>query len=385
LKIREDRVSIQFKVMSTDSRARAGLLTLRGNRQVETPVFMPVGTQAVVKTLDSTDLEALKVPLMLANAYHLHLRPGAEVIASAGGLHRFMGWSGGIITDSGGYQVFSLADMRTVGEDGVSFISHRDGSRHFFTPETNLELQHRLGADILMAFDVCVAYPAQAAEVQRAVELTTAWAGRCLRRHEALGGDQALFGIVQGGVLPEAREASVRALTAMDFPGFGIGGLSVGEGPALMNAMLDHLHPLLPEGKPRYLMGVGTPQDLWEAVSRGVDMMDCALPTRIARNGTLFTAQGRLVVKNAAFARDERPPDPDCPCPLCQRYSRAYLRHLFNTQELTALRLSTLHNLTFMLNLSRFIRRNILSGTFEAARQDFLSQYGQLSIPAGAA
>lgn len=378
-------MSMQFKIVGSEGRARAGLATLRGGRLVETPVFMPVGTQAVVKTLDSRDLESLGVSLLLANAYHLHLRPGAEVIAAAGGVHRFMGWPGGIITDSGGYQVFSLADLRTVGEEGVSFISHRDGSRHFFTPETNLELQHRLGADIVMAFDVCVAYPAQPAEVRRAVELTTAWAARCLKRHEELGGDQVLFGIVQGGVIPEAREVSARALTAMEFPGFGIGGLSVGEGAPLMNATLDQLHPLLPEGKPRYLMGVGTPQDLWEAVARGVDMMDCAMPTRIARNGTLFTSQGRLVVKNAAYARDERPPDPACACPLCRRHSRAYLRHLFNTQELTALRLSTLHNLTFMLNLSRFIRQNILSGTFEAARQDFLSQYGQLSIPAGAA
>lgn len=377
-------MGIQFEVKATDSLARAGLITLRGGRLVETPVFMPVGTQAVVKTLESRDLEELQVQMILANAYHLHLRPGAEVIAAAGGLHRFMGWQGGIITDSGGFQVFSLADMRTVDQEGVAFISHRDGSRHFFTPETNLELQHRLGADILMAFDVCVAYPAQAAEIKRAVDLTSAWAARCLRRHEELGGDQVLFGIVQGGTIPEAREASARTLTAMDFPGFGIGGLSVGEGPALMNRILDLLHPLLPEGKPRYLMGVGTPLDLWEAVARGVDMMDCAMPTRIARNGTLFTSQGRLVVKNAAFARDERPPDPACSCPLCRRHSRAYLRHLFNTQEITALRLSTLHNLTFMLNLTRFIRQNILSGTFESARQDFLSQYGQLSIPAGA-
>lgn len=377
-------MGIQFEVKATDSLARAGLITLRGGRLVETPVFMPVGTQAVVKTLESRDLEELQVQMILANAYHLHLRPGAEVIAAAGGLHRFMGWQGGIITDSGGFQVFSLADMRTIDQEGVAFISHRDGSRHFFTPETNLELQHRLGADILMAFDVCVAYPAQAAEIKRAVDLTSAWAARCLRRHEELGGDQVLFGIVQGGTIPEAREASARTLTAMDFPGFGIGGLSVGEGPALMNRILDLLHPLLPEGKPRYLMGVGTPLDLWEAVARGVDMMDCAMPTRIARNGTLFTSQGRLVVKNAAFARDERPPDPACSCPLCRRHSRAYLRHLFNTQEITALRLSTLHNLTFMLNLTRFIRQNILSGTFESARQDFLSQYGQLSIPAGA-
>ncbi|MEW6515820.1 MAG: tRNA guanosine(34) transglycosylase Tgt [candidate division FCPU426 bacterium] len=377
-------MGIHFRIDGVDGKARAGVLTLPGNRNVETPVFMPVGTQAVVKSLDSHDLEALQVQLLLANAYHLHLRPGAETIAAAGGLHRFMGWPGGIITDSGGYQVFSLADFRTVGQEGVSFVSHLDGSKHFFTPETNMELQHQLGADIIMAFDVCVAYPAGGDEVRRAVELTTDWAGRCLDRHAQLGGEQALFGIVQGGVLKEARTVSAQALVAMDFPGYAIGGLSVGEGPELMNEILDHLHPLLPEGKPRYLMGVGTPLDLWEAAARGVDMLDCAMPTRIARNGTLFTSRGRLVIKNAAYARDERPPDPDCACPLCRRHSRAYLRHLFNTQELTALRLSTLHNLTFMLNLSRFIRKNILSGTFESARQDFLSQYGQLSTPAGA-
>jgi queuine tRNA-ribosyltransferase len=340
---------------------------------VETPVFMPVGTQATIKTLDVLDMEALGVEMMLCNAYHLYLRPGEALVRAAGGLHCFMNWDrGGIITDSGGYQVFSLSDLRKIKPEGVEFTSHLDGSRHMFTPESNMKLQHGLGADILMALDVCVALPAPDEEILRSVELTTAWAKRCLIEHEKLGGNQALFGIVQGGVNHAARAQSARELMDLDFPGYGIGGLSVGEGPILMNEILEVLDPLLPECKPRYLMGVGTPQDLWDGIARGVDMFDCAMPTRIARNGTLYTSQGRLVIRNARYADDFRPPDPNCPCPLCQRHSRAYLRHLFKTHELTALRLSTLHNLTFMLNLTRFIRESIRTNTFEAARKDFL-------------
>jgi queuine tRNA-ribosyltransferase len=317
---------------------------------------------------------------ILCNAYHLYLRPGAETVAGAGGLHQFMGgWKGGIITDSGGYQVFSLSDLRKLRPDGVEFASHLDGSRHLFTPASNMELQHALGADICMALDVCAPYPAGAEEVQEAVDLTSTWARQCLARHEELGGEQALFGIVQGGVIPAARERSAKDLVAMGFPGYGIGGLSVGEGPLLMNEVLTLLDPLLPQDKPRYLMGVGTPQDLWEGVARGVDCFDCAMPTRIARNGTLYTSRGRLPVKNAAYARDYSAPDPDCRCPLCAHYTRAYLRHLFNTQEITALRLSTLHNLTFMLNLTDLIRKSVLAGCFEAAHKDFLAKYQESS------
>lgn len=369
-------MSIHFRPTHHDGRARAGELTLPGGRQVLTPVFMPVATQATVKTLTVQDLEALGVRQILCNVYHLYLRPGADVVAGAGGLHRFMGgWGGGIITDSGGYQVFSLASLRKLRPEGVEFASHLDGSRHLFTPASNMDLQHALGADICMALDVCAPYPAGAEEVAEAVELTSSWARKCLERHEALGGEQALFGIIQGGVIPAARERSVKDLVALDLPGYGIGGLSVGEGPVLMNEVLTLLDPLLPEDKPRYLMGVGTPEDLWDAVGRGVDLFDCAMPTRIARNGTLYTSRGRLVIKNAAYSRDLNAPDPECGCPLCAHYSRAYLRHLFNTQELTALRLSTLHNLTFMLKLAESIRNSILSGRFEAARMDFLAKY----------
>lgn len=366
---------MQFKLTHQAGRARAGQLTLRHGRIAATPLFMPVGTQAAVKTLDSRDLEELGVEAILSNAYHLYLRPGEDLVAAAGGLHGFMRWPGVIITDSGGYQVFSLSDFRTLKPDRVEFVSHLDGSRHVFTPEANMVLQHRLGADIIMALDVCVAYPAPVEEVRQSVELTTQWARLCRETHERLGGEQALFGIVQGGVIPEARQRSAREITDLDFPGYGIGGLSVGEGPELMNAMLDILDPLLPPERPRYLMGVGTPENLWDAVSRGIDMFDCAMPTRLARNGTLFTSQGRLVVKNAAYARDESPPDPDCACPLCRQYSRAYLRHLFNTREISALRLSTLHNLSFMLNLTRFIRESIQGGEFQRAREAFLSKY----------
>jgi queuine tRNA-ribosyltransferase len=372
---------MKFEIEKTDGRARVGKITFSDGRSVGTPLFMPVGTQATIKTLDASDAEALGVEMMLCNAYHLYLRPGAGIIAQAGGLHGFMNWQGGLITDSGGYQVFSLSDLRRLRPEGVEFVSHLDGSRHLFTPESNMELQHALGADIIMALDVCAPYPAQAEEINQAVDLTSAWARRCLAKHQELGGQQALFGIIQGGVIRTARERSAKELIACDFPGYAIGGLSVGEGTLLMNEMLDVLDPILPEHKPRYLMGVGTPVDLWEAVARGVDLMDCAMPTRIARNGTLYTSRGRLVVKNAAYARDWTPPDPECSCPLCSRYTRGYLRHLFNTQEITALRLSTLHNLTFMLKLSNSIKKAVNSGHFEQARADFLAQYQSGDIP----
>jgi queuine tRNA-ribosyltransferase len=368
-----------FELVAADRKARAGILRLPSGFELETPVFMPVGTRATVKTLDSQDLQSLGVKMLLANAYHLYLRPGAEVVRSLGGLHGFMHWPGGIITDSGGFQVFSLSQLRKIKPDGVEFTSHLDGSRHLFTPESNMELQHALGADIAMALDVCAPYPSTPGEIQSSLELTTAWARRCREKHLSLGSRQLLFGIIQGGVIPEARAQSARELLELDFPGYAIGGLSVGEGPLLMNEVLDYLAPQLPENKPRYLMGVGTPQDIWDAVARGVDMFDCAMPTRIARNGTLYTSRGRLVIRNAKYSRDEASPDPECSCLLCANYSRAYLRHLFNTEELTGLRLSTLHNLTFMLKLTGLIRKAIISKDFEAAREDFFSRY-QLDI-----
>ncbi len=374
-------MSINFKIIRTWGHARAGQLSLPDKRIIDTPVFMPVGTQATVKTLEIRDLNALGVKILLNNAYHLYLRPGMKIVDEAGGLPNFMNWKGGLITDSGGYQVFSLYGLRKLKPEGIHFTSHLDGSSHLFTPESNMILQHTLGADIIMALDVCAAYPSPADEIIKSVELTTAWARRCLEKHEALGGKQALFGIIQGGVIRAYREISTREITAMNFPGYGIGGLSVGEGPMLMNEVLDILAPLIPEEKPRYLMGVGTPQDLWDAVARGMDMFDCAMPTRIARNGTLYTSRGRLVIKNAAYARDWSPPDPQCICPLCSNHSRAYLRHLFNTHEITALRLSTLHNLTFMLNLSDLIRKAILSGDFEETRREFMDRYKSGDVP----
>ncbi|MCK5217992.1 tRNA guanosine(34) transglycosylase Tgt [bacterium] len=372
---------MNFKILRTWGRARAGQLSLPDKQIINTPVFMPVGTQATVKTLEIRDLNNLGVKILLNNAYHLYLRPGMKIVDEAGGLHNFMNWKGGLITDSGGYQVFSLNSLRRLKPEGIHFTSHLDGSSHLFTPESNMILQHALGADIIMTLDVCAAYPSPDDEIKKSVELTTDWAGRCLAKHEELGGKQALFGIIQGGVIRSCRETSTRELTAMNFPGYGIGGLSVGEGPVLMNEVLDILDPLLPEEKPRYLMGVGTPQDLWDAVARGVDMFDCAMPTRIARNGTLYTSQGRLVIKNAAYARDWSPPDPRCACPLCSNHSRAYLRHLFKAREITALRLSTLHNLTFMLNLSDLIRNAILSGDFEETKREFMDRYKSGDVP----
>lgn len=368
-----------FELVVADGQARAGLLHLPSGLEVETPVFMPVGTRATVKTLDSQDLETLGVKLLLANAYHLYLRPGAEIVRALGGLHRFMHWNRGIITDSGGFQVFSLSQLRKIKPGGIEFTSHLDGSRHLFTPESNMELQQALGADIAMALDVCAPYPSTPGEIQDSVELTTQWARRCLEKHREFESQQLLFGIIQGGVIRDARLKSARELLELDLPGYAIGGLSVGEGPLLMNEVLQYLAPFLPESKPRYLMGVGTPQDLWDAVGRGVDMFDCAMPTRIARNGTLYTSRGRLVIRNAKYSRDETAPDPECGCPLCANYSRAYLRHLFNTEEITGLRLSTLHNLTFMLKLTGLIRKAIISKDFEAARREFFSRY-QLEI-----
>ncbi len=370
------QLSVGFTVIKEDTatRARAGVLhTLRGD--VPTPVFMPVGTQATVKALTPHEVRDLGGKLILSNTYHLYLRPGADLIAAAGGLHRFMGWEGPILTDSGGFQVFSLAPLTRVEDDGVWFRSHLDGSQHFFSPEKAVAVQEALGADIIMAFDQCPPYPCSYEEARQAQERTTRWAYRCREAHRKK--DQALFGIVQGGVYRDLREKSVRDLLALDFPGYAIGGLSVGEPKDLMYQVLDYTVPLLPGEKPRYLMGVGSPDCLLEGVARGIDMFDCVLPTRMARHGAVFTRRGILVVRNAAFARDFRPLEEGCDCYACRHFTRAYIRHLIKANEILGLRLTTLHNLRFIFRLMGEIRRAILEGRFAEFKEAFLSSWGR--------
>ncbi|MDQ0287279.1 queuine tRNA-ribosyltransferase [Desulfofundulus luciae] len=369
-------MTVSFSIIKEDARtgARAGVLhTLRGD--VETPVFMPVGTQATVKTMTPREVWDLGGRLILSNTYHLYLRPGADLIREAGGLHRFMGWTGPILTDSGGFQVFSLASLRRIEEEGVWFRSHIDGSEHFFSPEKAMAVQEALGSDIAMAFDQCAPYPCTYEEAREAMERTSRWALRCkeARRRE----DQALFGIVQGGVHRDLREKSAKDLVELDFPGYGIGGLSVGEPKDIMYQVLDYTVPLLPREKPRYLMGVGSPDCLLEGVARGVDMFDCVLPTRIARNGTVFTRDGKLVVRNAGYARDFRPLDPECDCYACRHFTRAYIRHLIKANEVLGIRLTTIHNLHFVLELMRNIRRAILEGNFYDYKEAFLARWNK--------
>ncbi len=341
---------------------------------IETPVFMPVGTQATVKAMTPEELKELKAEIILSNTYHLFLRPGEDLIREAGGLHRFMNWDRPILTDSGGFQVFSLGPLRKVAEDGVTFKSHIDGSTHFMSPERATRVQMALGSDIAMAFDECAPYPSTREYTEAALERTTRWAARCKDAHHRE--DQALFAIVQGGMYQDLRERSARELTAMDFPGYGIGGLSVGEPKPLMYEMLEYTVPLLPAGKPRYLMGVGSPDCLIEGVIRGVDMFDCVLPTRIARNGTVMTSHGRLVVRNANNARDFRPLDEECSCYACRNYTRAYIRHLFKADEILGLRLTTIHNLHFLLNLMKEIRAAIAGDSLPEFRDRFFAKYG---------
>ncbi len=366
-------MSFSFDLIKEDERtgARAGMMhTLHGH--IATPVFAPVGTQATVKSMTPVDLRELGATLILANTYHLYLRPGTDLVAQLGGLHRFMGWDGPILTDSGGFQVFSLEGLRQVSDKGVTFHSHIDGSTHTLTPELVIAAQEKLGADIIMAFDECPD-PTDYDYNRQAMERTHGWAERCLAAKTR--SDQALFGIVQGGIFADLRAESAAFLTSLDFDGYGIGGLSVGETKPQMHAMLEVLHPLLPRHKPRYLMGVGSPEDLFECVARGVDQFDCVLPTRIARNGAVFTRWGRLNLRNAQFAEDPGPIEEDCACYTCRTFSRAYLRHLIIAKEITGLRLATLHNLHFMLETMRRIRQSILDGTFADYRADFLALY----------
>jgi queuine tRNA-ribosyltransferase len=361
--------ALSFEVVARDGRARAGLLTT-AHGVVETPAFMPVGTAGAVKAVRHRDLDELGAQIVLANTYHLMLRPGDELVRDLGGLHGFTGWPRPFLTDSGGYQVFSLTALRKLDEKGVVFQSHLDGSTHELTPERSIQVQMNLGADVIMAFDECPPWPAPREAVAEATDRTTRWAARCRTAHRR--GDQWLFGIVQGGVHLDLREKSAREIGALDFPGHGIGGVSVGEPKEDRIRVLEHLDPILPETKPRYLMGVGTPEDLIEGVARGVDLFDCVLPTRNARNGQLFTRNGRLSIRNARYRADPRPPDPECACPTCRTTSRAYLRHLHLAGEMTAATLLTVHNLFYYLDTMRALRQSIRLCRFAEFRREAL-------------
>ncbi|KIL44532.1 tRNA guanosine(34) transglycosylase Tgt [Jeotgalibacillus soli] len=341
----------------------------------ETPTFMPVGTMATVKTMSPEDLKELEAGIILSNTYHLWLRPGHDIIKEAGGLHKFMNWDRPILTDSGGFQVFSLSKFRRIEEEGVYFRNHINGDKLFLSPEKAMEIQNALGSDIMMAFDECPPYPAEEKYMRDSVERTTRWAERCIAAH-ARPHDQGLFGIVQGGEYEALRKQSAQDLVAMDFPGYAVGGLSVGEPKDVMNRVLEFTTPWLPADKPRYLMGVGSPDSLIDGAIRGIDMFDCVLPTRIARNGTLMTSEGRLVVKNAAYARDFGPLDPNCDCYVCKNYSRAYIRHLIKCEETFGIRLTTYHNLHFLINLMGQVRQAIKEDRLGDFREEFFEQYG---------
>jgi len=363
-----------FELLATDGRARRGRIrTARGD--VETPAFMPVATQGTVKSLTPSDLVAAGAQMVLSNTYHLSLRPGHEVIRELGGLHRFMGWHGPILTDSGGFQVFSLSRLRKIGEDGVEFRSHVDGSLRFLSPEVCIEVQHALGADLIHPLDECLAHPAAELDTERSLALTLRWLRRCLDAHRRGPGAARLFGIVQGGAFERLRRRAVEETCALALDGYAIGGLAVGEPKALMYDLTELCAGLLPPDRPRYLMGVGKPQDLVESVARGVDLFDCVMPTRNARNGQAFTAEGPLVITHARFARDPAPLDPECRCEACGGFSRAYLRHLFMARELLAYRLLSLHNLTFYLGLMADMRRAIAEGSFAALRARLRDRY----------
>ncbi len=373
----------EFQIDATCGAARAGTLSLP-HGSVLTPAFMPVGTQATVRTLSPFDLTAVGTQVVLANTYHLHVRPGEETIAALGGLHRFMAWDGPILTDSGGFQVFSLDGSRRVTDEGVEFQSHVDGARRMVTPERAVEIQWALGSDVAMALDHVVPGTATRPEAEEALTRTTRWLKRCAARHAELANAtperQTLWPIVQGAIFPDLRDRALEAITGMRaWSGLAIGGLAVGEERAAMYAILETLCPALPHGIPRYLMGVGFPEDLLEAVARGVDLFDSVAPTRNGRNGSAFTADGRLNVRNAAFRRDETPIDAGCDCETCTTYSRGYLRHLFVADELLGLRLLSLHNVRFLIRLGETSRARVLDGTFETWRRDWLARYNTRS------
>lgn len=361
-------MDIKFEIVKTDpsSKGRIGRFTTsRG--EVNTPLFMPVGTQATVKSLDPDEVASLGYPVILANTYHLYLRPGHDIVKAHGGLHKLMAWPGSILTDSGGYQVLSMHDLAKITEEGVHFASHLDGSRHLLTPEFSIEIQEALGADIIMAFDEPVPMGSADDYAVIATQRSGRWARRCKEAHRR--GDQALFGITQGGFDAALRRESAEEIVSIGFDGYAIGGLSVGESKEIMDAMVEATEPHLPEDKPRYLMGVGTPDDLVRLVARGVDMFDCVMPTRNARNGSLFTSGGKLAIKNARYANDQNPLDPECDCSTCARFTRAYLRHLFMAGEILALRLNTIHNLRFYKKRMEMIHDAIAKGTLGAWAQ----------------
>lgn len=367
-------VTYQLEKKDKRTGARLGKITTP-HGTFETPMFMPVGTLATVKTIAPEELEEMGAGIILSNTYHLWLRPGEDLIAEAGGLHKFMNWDKGILTDSGGFQVFSLSDMRKIEEEGVHFRSHLDGSKLFLSPEKAINVQNKLGPDIMMSFDECPPFDESYDYVKKSVERTSRWAERGLNAHQNPD-TQGLFGIVQGAGFEDLRKQSAKDLTSMDFAGYSIGGLSVGEPKEDMYRVLDFTTPLLPEDKPRYLMGVGTPDALIEGVMRGVDMFDCVLPTRIARNGTTMTSKGRVVIKNATYARDFRPLDEKCDCYTCRNYSRAYIRHLIKSDETFGLRLTSYHNLYFLLDLMKKVRQAIREDNLLEFKEAFFEEYG---------
>lgn len=371
-------MGLTFEVIKKDkyTNARVGVIhTAQGD--IPTPIFMPVGTLGTVKSMSVEELEEMGSKIILGNTYHLYLKPGMEIMRQAGGLHKFMNWDKPILTDSGGFQVFSLSDMRHINENGVEFRSHIDGSKHFFTPEKSIEIQNEIHSDIMMSFDECVDARADYDYVKQSMERTIRWAKRGLDYHkEHSHPDQSLFGIVQGGLFKDLREISARETTAMDFDGFSIGGLSVGETKEEMIDILNFTTPLLPEDKPRYNMGVGTPDYLFESFQAGIDMADCVLPTRIARNGSAMTSHGRLPIKNASYKNDFTPVDHDCDCYTCRNYSRAYIRHLINVNEMLGARLLSYHNLYFLLKMCENIREAIMNDSFMDYKKEFYENYG---------
>ncbi|MBQ1302205.1 MAG: tRNA guanosine(34) transglycosylase Tgt [Firmicutes bacterium] len=368
--------SLTFELIkkSSRSKARRGRITTR-HSVIETPVFMPVGTQATVKAMKPEEVRDMGADIILGNTYHLFLRPGHELIREAGGLHKFMNWSGSILTDSGGFQVFSLGKMRKITEEGVKFQSYLDGSRHMLTPESVVEIQTALGSDIMMAFDECAPYPADRRYIKDSLERTTRWLKRCKEAHWNTE-EQALFGIMQGGMYKDMRRESADQIVEMDLPGYSIGGLSVGEPKEIMYDMLDDCVDWLPQEKPRYLMGVGSPDCLLEGVARGIDMFDCVIPTRIARNGMAYTSFGKVSIKNKQYEKDFGPLDPKCDCYTCRNYSRAYLRHLFKAGEILSSILLTHHNIYYLLNLMKEVRQAIEEDRFEEFRLDFYHETG---------
>jgi queuine tRNA-ribosyltransferase len=371
------KLPVTYELYSKDGKARTGkITTLHG--EIETPVFMPVGTQATVKTMTPEELEDIGSEIILGNTYHLFLRPGDDLIAKFGGLHKFMNWKKPILTDSGGFQVFSLGAIRKIKEEGVEFRSHIDGSKRFISPEKSIDIQNNLGSDIVMLFDECPPGMSTKEYLIPSIERTTRWAKRCIEAHKRPE-EQGLFAIVQGGIYEDLRDKSREELMEMDehFSGYAIGGLAVGEPREDMYRVLDHIVDKLPENKPRYLMGVGEPVDMLEAVEAGIDMMDCVQPSRIGRHGTTFTKYGRLVIKNACYSEDPRPLDEDCDCYVCKNYTRGYIRHLFKSQEILGSRLATYHNLYFLIKMMKDAREAIKEGRFKEYKEEFINNYSQ--------